>query len=40
MKTKHEMKTSAKKNRANGKTRPEKDKLNIEMFVMLNLRSQ
>ena len=27
------------KNRARGKTRQKKDKLNIEMFVMLNLRS-
>ena len=26
------------KNRARGKTRQEKDKLNIELFVMLNLR--
>ena len=32
------MKTSAKKNRARGKTRQKKDKLNIELFVMLNLR--
>ena len=39
MKTKHEKKTSTKKNRARGKTRQKKDKLNIEMFVMLNLRS-
>ena len=27
------------KNRASGKTRQKKDKLNIELFVMLNLRS-
>ena len=27
------------KNRARGKTQQEKDKLNIELFVMLNLRS-
>ena len=28
------------KNRARGKTRQKKDKLNIELFVMLNLLSQ
>ena len=28
------------KNRARGKTRQKKDKLNIELFVMLNLPSQ
>ena len=37
IKTKHEMKYE--KIRAREKTRQKKDKLNIEMFVMLNLRS-
>ena len=36
-KTRNENKSE--KNRASGKTRQKKDKLNIEMFVMLNLRS-
>ena len=39
IKTKHEMKTSAKKIRAKGKTRKKKGYLNTELFVMLNLRS-
>ena len=39
IKTKHEMKTSAKKIRAKGKTRQKKGNLNTELFVMLNLRS-
>ena len=39
MKTKHEMKTSSKKIEREGKLGKKKDKLNIELFVMLSLPS-
>ena len=39
MKKKTRNENKYEKNRTRGKTRQKKDKLNIEIFVMLNLRS-